>query len=284
MRSFDCASCPLDLDAASTGSVMLMKTSTGRPEPASFPIAQVAKSAGISSRTLRHYDEIGLLKPDHVAANGYRFYTGAQLVRLQRILLLKQMGLKLETIAEVLAEQLDELAALTAHKEQLHQQRTALDRQITALEHSISGLTTGEEMEPDKSFAGFNEQYKQEVIERWGAEAYKKSDSWWRAQSEESRSVFMDQVKQLNAEWIQAGESGAGAESAEAQNLAASHVKWLRSIPGTPMDSADPADHKAYVVGLGEMYVADERFAKNYGGYAQLVSDALQIFAEQGMD
>lgn len=257
-----------------------MNDSTGRTETLHL-IAQVSKSAGVSSRTLRHYDQIGLLVPDHVADNGYRFYTDRQLVRLQQILLLKQLGLKLETIAEILDEQRDELAALHAHKKQLLEQREALERQISALDHSISVLTTGGTMEPEKSFDGFNEQYKQEVAERWGADAYEASDRWWRSQSAQQQGAFMEEVKMLNQAWIDAGKNSVSADSFDAQELAARHVRWLQSTKGTPLDSSDPEQRKAYICNLGEMYVADPRFAKNYGGYAELVRDALQIFAER---
>lgn len=258
-----------------------MKGSTHKRPTASHSIAQVSKSAGISSRTLRHYDQIGLLTPDHVSASGYRFYTDRQLVRLQQILLLKRLGLKLETIAEILDEQRNELAALSTHKEQLHQQRAALDRQIAALEHSISALSTGENMEPEKSFDGFNEQYKQEITERWGDDTYETSNRWWRAKSGEEQSAFVEEVQLLNRAWIEAGKNSIHADCTEAQELAARHVRWLHSVKGTPLDSDDPAQHKAYICNLGEMYVADPRFAKNYGGHAELVRDALQIFAER---
>ena len=261
-----------------------MKDPTARRLEATHSIAHVSKSAGISSRTLRHYDQIGLLVPDHVAANGYRYYTDGQLVRLQRILLLKQLGLKLETIAEILDEERDELAALSTHKEQLHQQQAALERQIAALEHSISALTTGDPMEPGKSFDGFNEQYKQEVTEGWGGDAYETSAKWWNAKTTNERTSFIDEVKELNAAWIQAGELDVAADSQHAQDLAARHVQWLNSVPGTPVTSGDQQQHKTFICGLAEMYVDDARFAKNYGAYAILVRDALKIFAERNIN
>lgn len=97
-------------------------------EQTEYSISYVSRVAGISSRTLRHYDHIGLLVPDHVALNGYRFYTQNQLIRLQRILLLRDMGLKLEHIAEILEEQRDEREALANHIQQLQVQRRTIDR------------------------------------------------------------------------------------------------------------------------------------------------------------
>lgn len=245
-----------------------------------FSIAEVAKAAGVTSRTLRHYDHIGLLTPAYTAANGYRFYTQAELVRLQRILLLRQLGLGLETIGDVLDSKRDQELALRTHVEDLLRQRENLDRQISALHHTINSLSTGEAMNLDAAFEGFNEQYKDEVTARWGADAYKKSNDWWRSKSVEERSDFMALVKGLNEDWAAVGESGAAPDSEAAQELAARHVRWLRSVPGTPAATGDPLQLKMYVLGLAEMYVADERFAKNYQGHAPLVRDALQIFME----
>lgn len=257
-----------------------MNESAATTPDAIYPIALIAKAAGVTSRTLRHYDRIGLLRPEHVGPNGQRFYTGIQLVRLQRVLLLKQLGLQLETIAEILDEQRDELAALTTHKEQLFAQRDAITRQIAALEHSISALTEGKTMELNKSFDGFNEQYKKEVTERWGANAYNASTRWWRAKDQTEQTSFLEQVRELNTAWIQAGKAGISAESTEAQQLAARHISWLSSAPGTPLSSPKQHERQSYICGLAEMYVADERFAQNYGGYAILVRDALKIYSE----
>lgn len=261
-----------------------MNNSPVDPIPAEYSISYLSRVAGISSRTLRHYDHIRLLVPDHVAQNGYRFYTQNQLVRLQRILLLRDMGLKLESITEILEHQRDEREALAEHVQQLQTQRRIIDRQITTLELTISALENGVGMKPETSFDGFNEQYKEEVTQRWGAKAYKDSNQWWRRKSAEEQAGFFQQVRELNEAWIRAGEQNVRADSDVAQSLAARHVQWLRSVPGTPLDSADLEQHRAYVSSLSEMYVADERFAKNYGNHAELVRDALKVYVQKAAD
>ncbi|NQD40755.1 MerR family transcriptional regulator [Glutamicibacter halophytocola] len=261
-----------------------MNNSPVDPVPAEYSISYLSRVAGISSRTLRHYDHIGLLVPDHVAQNGYRFYTQNQLVRLQRILLLRDMGLKLESITEILDDQRDEREALAEHVQQLQTQRRIIDRQITTLERTISALENGEEMKPETSFDGFNEQYKEEVTQRWGAKAYNDSNQWWRSKSAEEQAGFFQQVRELNEAWIRAGEQNVRADSDAAQSLAARHVQWLRSVPGTPLDSSDLEQRRAYVSSLSEMYVADDRFAKNYGGHAELVRDALKAYVQKAAD
>ena len=80
---------------------------------------EVVRASGVTSRTLRHYDEIGLLRPAAIAPNGHRWYEREQLVRLQRILLLRDLGLRLDVIADVLDGETDEVAALRRHRDLL---------------------------------------------------------------------------------------------------------------------------------------------------------------------
>ena len=123
-------------------------------------------------------------------------------------------------------------------------------------------------------FKGFDHtEYKEEVVERWGADAYATSDAWWTSMSPDEQTAWKAQLAQLNADWTDAASRRIDPSGAEAQALAARHVTWLAAIPGTPRS-------RDYVLGLGEMYVADERFAKNYGGLAgaTFVRDALVAY------
>lgn len=134
----------------------------------------------------------------------------------------------------------------------------------------------------EEMFDGFDHtQYKDEVEERWGKEAYASSDTWWRGMGPAEKDTWQEQSRQLGSDWIAAAESGAAADSAEAQELARRHVAWLAGIPGTPAAAGSRSDVKGYVTGLAEMYVADPRFAANYGGEAgaAFVRDALRIYA-----
>ena len=87
-----------------------------------WSIVEVARMAGVSSRTLRHYDSIGLLPPAFVGANGYRYYEREQLHRLQQILLLRELELGLPQIARILDGQQDRIAALRAHQRWLEEE------------------------------------------------------------------------------------------------------------------------------------------------------------------
>lgn len=246
-----------------------------------WSIQQIARLAGTTSRTLRHYDDIGLLAPTRIGANGYRHYDETALVRLQRILLLRELGLGLPQIAEVLDRETSEAHALEVHLAWLRQEQDRLTRQIASVESTITALRGGERLMAEDMFDGFDHtQYKDEVEQRWGRKAYADSDSWWRSMGDGDRAAWMQRASELGRDWIAAAESGIAPDSVEAQAVAKRHVEWLTGIPGTP--AAAGGDVKGYVLGLGEMYVADPRFAANYGGAvgAQFVRDALRVYAD----
>lgn len=249
-----------------------------------WSIQQIAKLAGTTSRTLRHYGDIGLLPASSVGSNGYRHYDEAALVRLQRILLLRELGLGLAQIGEVLDREHTQEDALTGHLAWLRQEQDRLTRQIASVESTIHALRGGEQLMAENMFDGFDHtQYKDEVEQRWGKQAYADSDRWWRGMSAEEKAGWKQRVADLGRDWIAAAGSGMAPESAEAQALARRHVEWLTGIPGTP--ATDPDNIKAYVIGLGEMYVADPRFGANYGGEkgATFVRDALRVYAEANL-
>jgi len=247
-----------------------------------WSIQQIAKLAGTTSRTLRHYDQIGLLPATRTGANGYRYYDASALVRLQRILLLRELGLGLPQIGDVLAREADEVRALERHRDWLEQEKERITRQIAAVENTIRARQKGDELMAEQMFDGFDHtQYKEEVEQRWGAEAYAAGNRWWRGMSAEERTAWQERTAQLGRDWIDAAERGIDPASDEAQQLARRHVEWLTAVPGTPA-AAPGGDVKGYVTGLGEMYVADPRFAANYGGEkgAAFVRDALRVYAD----
>jgi DNA-binding transcriptional MerR regulator len=246
-----------------------------------WSIQELAKLAGTTSRALRHYDEVGLLPPSSIGANGYRYYDEAALVRLQRILLLRELGLGLPQIAEVLDRQKSERLALEAHLAWLRQEQERLARQIQSVTTTIDALKGVTQLMAEKMFDGFDHtRYKDEVEERWGKDAYQKGDAWWRGLSDAEKRAWKQRTVQLSADWAAAAQSGVAPDSPEAQALAARHLEWVTAIPGTPCGNV-----KAYLIGLGEMYVADPRFAANYATDgsdkgAVFVRDALRIYAE----
>lgn len=248
-----------------------------------WSIQEIAKIAGTTSRTLRHYDDAGVLAPSRIGTNGYRYYDERALVRLQRILLLRELGQHLPAIGQVLADERDESQALRGHLDWLRLEQERLSRQIASVLTTIQTLEKGEQLMAINMFDGFdNAQYKDEVEQRWGAKSYAESNEWWNAKSPVEKGDWQAAHLQLAADWQKAAARGVAPESDEAQALARRHFDWLRGIPGTPGGgTAGPT--KQYFLGLAEMYVADERFAANYGGQsgAEFVRDAMIAFAER---
>lgn len=250
-----------------------------------WSIQDVARLAGTTSRALRHYGELGLLQPSRIGANGYRYYDARALVRLQRILMLRELGLGLPTIGEVLARQADEGQALQGHLGWLRQEQERLARQIRSVEETIATLERKDDPMAEKMFDGFDHtEHKDEVEQRWGAAAYAAGDAWWRGKSAEGKAAWQQRQRALGSDWQAAALSGAARDSDEAQRLAQRQFDWLRGIPGTPGGGA-AGPPKAYYLGLADMYVADERFAANYGGQAgaEFVRAAMTVYAERNL-
>lgn len=279
----------LDLDATSSFTVASMSIEDVPPD---WSIQEVAALAGTTSRTLRHYDSIGLLLPSRIASNGYRHYDQQALVRLQRILLLRELGLGLPAIAAVLTQENSATSALRSHVAWLRDEQNRLSRLIASVEKTIAAEAAGEEIMAKDMLDGFDHTtHKEEVEQRWGKAAYASSDAWWRGKSTSDQAAWKAQVAELNGDWITLSSSGVSPASAAAQELARRHVAWLASIPGTPAaspggnasDTAPGGDICGYVLGLADMYVSDPRFAANYGGVkgAEFVRDALNLFAQR---
>ncbi|MFG3038456.1 MerR family transcriptional regulator [Streptomyces sp. NPDC048330] len=244
-----------------------------------WSIQEIAKKAGTTSRTLRHYGERGLLEPSRIGVNGYRYYDQEALVRLQRILLLRELGLSLPAIAEVLAGQRDTSAALRTHLALLEQERERIGRVIASVRTTLHKTERGEELMAEEVFDGFDHTtYEQEVTERWGREAYEKGDRWWRSLDAAQKRAFMDEQAGIARDFGRAAQAGLAADSDEVQDIARRQVVWL---------SATTSPSREYVIGLGRMYVDDPRFTVNYDkhgeGTAVLVRDALAIYAERNL-
>ena len=244
-----------------------------------WSIQDIARSAGTTSRTLRHYGQLGLLEPSRRAGNGYRYYDESALLRLQRILLLRELGLGLSAIAEILRGQQDTVAALRTHVDLLEAERERIGRQIESVKTTLWKTQEGEQLMPEEAFDGFDHtQYEEEVTRRWGREAYERGDRWWRSLSAEDKATFQRQQQEIAADFGRAQQAGMSPDSADVQAITRRHVEWL-SITTTPT--------KEYLIGLGEMYVSDPRFTATYdqhgAGTAVLVRDAMRVYADQNL-
>lgn len=239
-----------------------------------WSIQDIARSAGTTSRTLRHYGAVGLLEPSRVGSNGYRYYDEQALVRLQRILLLRELGLGLPAIAEVLDGQRDRVAALETHLELLEQERQRIGRQIDSVRTTLRKLKGGERLMAEEVFDGFDHtQYEEEVTSRWGADAYRRGDQWWSSLSAEEKKAH--QQEQLDI-WAAFGAAaGSAPDSDEVQAITRRLHEWLR--PAVSSVSA------GYFARLGQLYVDDPRYGLE-GATAELARDAMKIYAERNLD
>ncbi|MBV2366465.1 MerR family transcriptional regulator [Streptomonospora nanhaiensis] len=250
-----------------------------------WTIQELAARAGVTSRTLRHYDSVGLLPPSRVGENGYRYYNPAAVARLQRILLMRQLGMGLPAIAKVLADEVDTAEGLRAHITALEEERARIERRIRAVRHTLEALEAGAEPRMDVMLSGFNDRYKDEVVSRWGERAYQVSNDWWHGKTLDQQLAWKKDTDDLVAAWVAAAKAGVPPTSDRAQALAARHVRWLSAIPGTPTAEGDRERSIAMVRGLGDMYVDDPRFAGMYDDEAgaAFVRDALHAYARTHM-
>lgn len=208
--------------------------------------------AGISARTLRHYDEIGLLAPARVSANGYRWYGRHQLLRLQRILLLKELRVPLPRIAEVLDGDADELTALRQHRHQLATERDRLDRVIDTVDRTITDLT-GEGMIGDEEFfAGLAQRrahLREDLIRRYGDavdEHFTASEEAIAGWGREDYERAADDGRRLLTRMSAARARGTAPDDEEALDLVVEHHRGVTALW--------PADAAAYHA-LGDLVV-----------------------------
>jgi MerR family transcriptional regulator, thiopeptide resistance regulator len=244
-----------------------------------WSIQDIARSAGTTSRTLRYYGEVGLLEPSRVGSNGYRYYDQDSLVRLQRILLLRELGLGLPAIAKVFDGQQDTAAALHTHLKWLEQERERIGRQIESVKTTLRKTEGGEQLMAEEVFDGFDHaRYEQEVTERWGRDAWEKGDRWWRSLSDAEKKAFLQEQADIAKDFGESHRAGKSADSDEVQAITQRHFEWVSA-------STDPT--KDYFIGLGELYVTDPRFTENYDrhgkGTAVLIRDAMRVYAERNL-
>lgn len=244
-------------------------------------VGEVARLAGVTVRTLHHYDRIGLLSPSDRTATGYRLYTASDLDRLHQVLVYRELGFPLEEVATLLD---DADADPEAHLRRQHALlRDRLERTgavLAALEKEMEARSMGISLTPEEKFELFGESYSEdherEAEERWGdTDAWAQSARRTAAYSKQDWVRIKEETDDLQRRFAAVLRAGSPADSAEAMDVAEDHrqhiSRWFYDCP--------PAMH----AGLGRMYVEDERFAANYErvapGLARFVSTAVQANA-----
>lgn len=244
-------------------------------------IAEVARIAGVSSRTLRHYDAIGLLRPARTSDDGRRFYGPAELSRLQHILVLRELGTPLETIAAVVDTEDPALRAslLRDHLTALEAERDRHATLVTTVRATVDALERGMPLAPEDLFSGFeHERYEPEARERWGDDAVERSNAAWSALGPEGQRRHQAEHGRVAHGLAALAAEGAAPGDPRVQELVAAHHAWV-SLFWVP-------DAEAYTA-LGAMYADDHRFRATYDkfgdGTADLLRDAIAIYAAHAL-
>ncbi len=248
-----------------------------------YTVKRLASLAGVSARTLRYYDQIGLLTPARVNSSGYRIYGRAEVDRLQQILFYRELGVNLDRIREIVTQPgFDNSGALQEHREQLLAERARLDLLIGNVEKTIAHLEGGPMMSDKEKFAGFkqkliedNEQkFGKEVRERWGEKAAADSNRVLLNMSEEQHAE-LQQLSETMMQTLKAAHAAGDPAGELAQQAADLHRKWLSSM-------WQGGYSKEAHAGLAQMYVDDERFTAYYDkeqpGLARFLREAILIF------
>ena len=238
--------------------------------------------AKVTSRTLRHYDAIGLLTPAYVGGNGYRYYEQEQLLRLQRVLLLRELGLGLEIICQVLEGQRDEVQELRRHEQWLREERTRLERLADTVSRTITHLQGGRSMTAQELFDGFadkRDQLEDDLVERHGEgvrEHFRAAEQRTEGWTQEDYLEAQRCADELDEKVLAVMRTGAAPDSAAALEVMGEHYAYVARF-WTP-------DRQSYA-GLGQLYVDDPDFRARFDakapGLAEYLRDATAAYAEQ---
>lgn len=245
-----------------------------------YSIQDLAKLAGISSRTLRYYDQIGLLVPARRTESGTRWYAKAQVDDLQRILFFKTLGVSLATIREIMAQPLTtQIAALETQRARIAEKQRRLQDLDVAIASSIKMLRGVGKMSDSEKFnslktqrlAENESQFGQEIRQKYGEETVKVANQHYLALSEAQLQRVDELEKELGTLLREAMTQNSDATKAA---IFTTHQEWLKIMVGKQYS---PACHQ----NLAQMYKADERFQKHYDelagqkGAGQLLSEVI---------
>ncbi|MGR3741289.1 MerR family transcriptional regulator [Companilactobacillus sp. DQM5] len=229
-----------------------------------YTINKVAKLSGISTRTLRYYDEINLLKPARISSSNYRIYEQKQIDRLQQILFYKHLGFELEKIKVILNnDDYSNIDALISHRQKLLIERNNIDQLLNTIDKTIKYYRGEQNMTNEEKFAAFKneqieknmEKYGEELVEKYSKEAIEKANKKYLSLSKDD----MSQMKKVEGELFKSLNElndSKDVKTSLGKKVFELHKKWLSF---TWTDYSAQA-HK----GLVDMYLADQRFADYY--------------------
>jgi DNA-binding transcriptional MerR regulator len=247
-------------------------------------VRQVAAISGVTVRTLHHYDEIGLLAPAHIGANGYRYYGRAELLRLQRILFHRELGVQLGAIAAFLElEGEDQVSVLMRHREKLEVERERYRVLIETIDRTVAAMKGQAKMSNADLYKGFSAE-KQAEYEAWLIERYgdpmradiERSSKARAKMSEAEQGAVMDQLKDIETALAEAMKRGVDPASDAVDSVIQRHRAWV----AVAWDR--PCSPEAYT-GLAGLYLSHPDFVNRYEtiapGFAEWLTDAMKAHA-----
>lgn len=247
-----------------------------------YTVQKLGLLAGVSTRTLRYYDEIGLLKPARINSSGYRIYGQPEVDRLQQILFYRELGVSLEEIKEIITSpSFDENRALREHRDKLLEKRNQLDALIANVERTLAQREGRKTMTDQQKFEGFKKQmidenerqYGEEIRAKYGDDQIDRANRKIKGMTEEEYARIEQLGQDIHATLAEAFATGDPAGEL-AQKAADLHRQWLSFY----WDSYSKEAH----AGVAQMYVDDERFTAYYDkdqpGVAAFLRDAVLIY------
>jgi DNA-binding transcriptional MerR regulator len=250
-----------------------------------YSVSKLASLAGVSVRTLHLYDEIGLLKPQVRTESGYRKYGEQELLRLQQILLYRELDFALHDIARILDDpEFDVVHALVQHRQALENRKERLSDLLRTIDNTISNLKNGMELTHDELYSGFRkedvETFRSEIKNKYGNSTMEKSESYLKNLGKQGFEQLKEESKTIATQLL--GKVKDDPTSDAVQSLIAKHYEIIRKFWGTHGER-DP-QQEAYA-GLGDLYVSDERYTTFAGKpnvqYAAFMQKAMKHFASK---
>lgn len=225
-----------------------------------YTVKQVAELAGVSVRTLHHYDEIGLLPPSRVGSNGYRYYDEAALLRLQQILFYREIGLELLQIKDILDQPDFEVTeALRSHRKALQAKIERLQNLIDTVDQTLKHVAGEVRMSKKKIFAAFSEEqereYTREARLQYGPDLVNESVRRWNSYSAEQKDAIREEGNQIYSALAAALRKGLPATSPEVQTVLERWHEHLRYFYEPPLE---------VLRGLGDLYEGNPDFSEKF--------------------
>lgn len=247
-----------------------------------YSIMELAKLAGSTTRTLRYYDQLGLLEPAEIGVNGYRYYDRKNLLTLQQILFFRELDVPLKVIRTILSRpDFQILDSLENHQQAIRDKISRYEKLLDTLQNTILDLAGEKKMNPNELFNGFDEKkYQQEAQELWGdSPKYKESQRKWSSYSADQKETIKNMGGEITVRMVTENPL-ARPDDLDVQEAVSEYYQYLNEY----FYSCEVE----FLRNLADMWVQDSRFAVNYErireGGAEFVRQAVHLFCDRYLE